>query len=59
VDGSGAWWKHDGHLAMNPKSLMTSMKNPHMGGMGSFPINVGWNVEWNRDIFYSSEVIFN
>jgi hypothetical protein len=25
----------------------------HLGGTGSFPLNVGWNVEWNRDRFYS------
>jgi len=41
VDGNGAWWNHDRHLATNSKSLMTSIKNPHIGGMGSFPINVG------------------
>jgi len=26
----------------------------HMGGMGSFPVNVGWNVKWNKDKLYNS-----
>jgi len=29
----------------------------HMGEMGSFLVNVGWNVEWNKDRFYSSAFI--
>jgi len=27
----------------------------HMGGMGFFSMNVGWNVKWNRDKFCSSD----
>jgi hypothetical protein len=26
----------------------------HMGGMGSFLVNVGWNVKWNKDKLYNS-----
>jgi hypothetical protein len=27
----------------------------HMGGIVSFPFNVGWNDKWNRDMFCSSD----
>ncbi len=26
----------------------------HMGGKGSFPLNVGWNVEWIKTKFFSN-----
>jgi hypothetical protein len=26
-----------------------------MGGMGCFIVNAGWNVEWNKDKFCSSD----
>jgi len=29
VDGSNAWRNHNGHLATNSRSLMTSTKNSH------------------------------
>jgi len=53
VDGSGAWCNHSGHIAISSKSLMTSTRI-HMGGVGLFPFNVGWNVKWNRGMFYSN-----
>ncbi len=27
----------------------------HMGGMGSFLFNVGWNIEWNKVRFHSND----
>lgn len=46
MDGSGAWWNHSGRLTTWFKSLMISTNNPH-----------GWNVEWNKDKFYSSDYL--
>jgi hypothetical protein len=52
MDGNDTWWNHNGHLAMSFRSFITSIENP-LGWNGSFPLNVGWNVEWNRDMFRS------
>jgi hypothetical protein len=45
MDGSGAWWNHNGHPVMHSKSLMTSTKNPR-GWKWGFPtqcwVEHGW-----------------
>ncbi len=40
------WWNHNEHLAMHFGSLMTSTKNLR-----------GWNVEWNKEMFYNNELL--